>query len=73
MQNLDERKIDCPYCGENIDVFVEPILNDTGQCDPYGEIRYIEDCFVCCRPITIIVHQDEELGSSITAISENEV
>ena len=73
MQSLDEKKIDCPYCGESIDVFVEPILNDTGHCDPYGETRYIEDCFVCCRPITIIVHQDEELGSSVTAISENEV
>ena len=73
MQSLDEKKIDCPYCGESIDVFVEPILNDTGHCDPYGETRYIEDCFVCCRPITIIVHQDEEYGSSVTAISENEV
>lgn len=73
MQSLDEKKIDCPYCGESIDVFVEPILNDTGHCDPYGETRYIEDCFVCCRPITIIVHQDEEFGSSVTAISENEV
>ena len=73
MQSLDEKKIDCPYCGESIDVFVEPILNDSGHCDPYGETRYIEDCFVCCRPITIIVHQDEEFGSSVTAISENEV
>ena len=73
MQSLDEKKIDCPYCGESIVVFVEPILNDTGHCDPYGETRYIEDCFVCCRPITIIVHQDEEFGSSVTAISENEV
>ena len=73
MQSLDEKKIDCPYCGESVDVFVEPILNDTGHCDPYGETRYIEDCFVCCRPITIIVHQDEEFGSSVTAISENEV
>ena len=73
MQSLDEKKIDCPYCGESIDVFVEPILNDSGHCDPYGETRYIEDCFVCCRPITIIVHQDEEYGSSVTAISENEV
>ena len=73
MQSLDEKKIDCPYCGESIDVFVEPILNDTGHSDPYGETRYIEDCFVCCRPITIIVHQDEEFGSSVTAISENEV
>ncbi len=73
MHSLDEKKIDCPYCGESIDVFVEPILNDSGHCDPYGETRYIEDCFVCCRPITIIVHQDEEFGSSVTAISENEV
>tara|TARA_B100002019_G_C21244345_1_gene587455 strand:+ start:575 stop:796 length:222 start_codon:yes stop_codon:yes gene_type:complete len=73
MRNLDEKKIDCPYCGECIDIFIEPIFNDVGQSDSYEETRYIEDCFVCCRPITIIVHQDEEFGSSVTAISENEI
>jgi hypothetical protein len=36
------RAIDCPYCGEPIEVEIEAA--DEPQ-------RYIEDCQVCCRPI----------------------
>jgi hypothetical protein len=40
MRNLDEKKIDCPYCGECIDIFIEPIFNDVGQSDSYEETKY---------------------------------
>lgn len=36
----------CPYCGERITMLLEP-----GD----GEQDYIEDCEVCCNPITIRV------------------
>ncbi len=36
--------ISCPYCGETFDTFVDA---------EEGETEYIEDCRVCCRPITI--------------------
>jgi len=36
--------VSCPYCGE-----VFPLQIDTSQ----GEHTMIEDCSVCCRPITL--------------------
>ncbi|MFU8789830.1 MAG: CPXCG motif-containing cysteine-rich protein [Methylobacter sp.] len=44
---MDEITIDCPYCGETIDVLI----------DSYGE--YYEDCSVCCAPILFIVFEDD--------------
>ena len=37
-----EEKIYCPYCGEKYKVLVH--YNEE-------EEHYIEDCYVCCRPI----------------------
>jgi len=42
--NQVETSIQCPYCGENIDILLDPSV-------PQQE--YIEDCQVCCRPIII--------------------
>lgn len=36
------RTVQCPYCGEWIEIQI-----DTSA----GEQAYIEDCSVCCRPI----------------------
>ncbi len=36
----------CPYCGESIELVV-----DIAE----GDAEYIEDCEVCCRPMTVIV------------------
>ena len=45
---LETRNIQCPYCGEIIQVLV-----DTST----GTDRYWEDCQVCCRPMafTLVV------------------
>lgn len=43
---LEIQKAHCPYCGEPIDLVIDPSV-------PQQE--YIEDCFVCCRPITVSV------------------
>ena len=62
---LETKKIRCPYCGERIDVVVDPSAGDYQQ--------YIEDCFVCCRPITLTVTTDFESSElSVYAASENE-
>lgn len=50
---LPTADIQCPYCGERIEVIVD---------DSAGDQRYIEDCQVCCRPITIVVSIDDEDG-----------
>lgn len=41
---LEEWNDACPYCGEPISLTLDP----SG-----GDQRYIEDCWVCCRPIEV--------------------
>ncbi len=42
----DTQRSDCPYCGELIELVVDHSMADQ---------QYIEDCEVCCRPISIHV------------------
>lgn len=55
-------EIQCPYCGEQIEVFIDASID---------EQTYIEDCTVCCRPIelTVIIVDGEP---SIFARRDNE-
>jgi hypothetical protein len=46
MQLVVETEITCPHCGE-----VFPLQIDTSQ----AEQSLIEDCTVCCRPITLTI------------------
>ena len=41
---LDSVFITCPYCGERF----ETLVDASG-----GDAEYVEDCQVCCRPITL--------------------
>ena len=43
---LRERSIQCPYCGETINILID---------DSVPQQNYIEDCQVCCRPINFNV------------------
>jgi transcription elongation factor Elf1 len=49
MPSLEERDIQCPYCGESISVLVDS--SEAGA-------EYVEDCQVCCRPIEFSVFED---------------
>ena len=49
MSVLEERDIQCPYCGESIGVLIDP--------DEAGT-EYVEDCQVCCRPIEFALFED---------------
>jgi hypothetical protein len=60
---LDSHRIDCPYCGETIEILLDPSL---------PEQSYIEDCQVCCRPITLHVSVDADGVAQVTARAENE-
>jgi hypothetical protein len=44
MEGEEEQFFQCPYCFSPISMVVETY---------YGKQEYIEDCEVCCRPITI--------------------
>jgi len=49
MERQIEKTIRCPYCGESIEVLIDPSLEQQ---------NYIEDCQVCCRPIIFNVSVD---------------
>jgi hypothetical protein len=52
----------CPYCGEKIVVIVDQSVLQQ---------EYIEDCSVCCRPITLTVSVGAD-GVELSARHENE-
>ena len=51
MSVLEERDIQCPYCGESIGVLIDP--GEAGT-------EYVEDCQVCCRPIEFALSEDRD-------------
>lgn len=62
MNALTAVAVQCPYCWETIEVLV-----DCSQ----GEQQYIEDCSVCCRPITLVVTMTTA-GPQVLAYPEDE-
>jgi hypothetical protein len=63
MELLTEETVSCPYCGEAIEVLIDN--QNAGQ-------QYIEDCQVCCKPITFIVVVDSVGNLSVSVRDENE-
>jgi hypothetical protein len=63
MQSLEQQAVSCPYCGEAIDVLIDH--QDAGD-------QYIEDCQVCCRPITFSVSVDPSGHLSVSVRDEND-
>ncbi len=49
--SLETLDVQCPYCGETIEIDVEP-MEDSQE--------FIEDCTVCCRPIQFETRTDDE-------------
>lgn len=63
MQPVQELGTNCPYCGEPISLLVE--------CGQIGH-SHIEDCQVCCRPITVRVSTDPEDALHIEVRAEDD-
>jgi hypothetical protein len=63
MRELLETTVSCPYCGEPLDVLLDPSV-------PHQE--YIEDCQVCCRPIIFDVSVPGDGDVSVFVRSESE-
>lgn len=59
---LEEKRVNCPYCGEDFTSVIN--TEDIGN-------SYIEDCFICCRPITFIVQQDHDGDLHVETRDEN--
>lgn len=63
MEYLSEHVVGCPYCGEALEVLIDH--QDAGQ-------EYIEDCQVCCKPITFNVTVDAMGNLSVSVRDEND-
>lgn len=63
MDALTQQRVDCPYCGESIDVLID--TQDAGQ-------QYIEDCQVCCRPIVFHLSISVDGSLSLSVHDEND-
>ena len=60
---LEDVSVTCPYCWEPI-----PLELDLSA----GSQTYIEDCSVCCRPITVLLRVDDEGGFEVETRTEDE-
>jgi len=63
MSLLENCYIQCPYCWEQIELSIE---------DAIEEQHYIEDCQVCCNPISITVNSVPGSPARVEARQENE-
>ena len=63
MNKLYEKSVSCPYCGENIEVLLDPSVQHQ---------NYIEDCQVCCRPIIFDVTVDQSGEALVSVMSESD-
>ena len=45
----DEFIVTCPYCGEQVDIYIEPDVRGS----------FVQDCEVCCNPWRIDVSRTD--------------
>lgn len=43
---VDHFFVQCPYCGESVEIYVEPDVRGS----------FVQDCEVCCNPWRVTVH-----------------
>ena len=61
--DLCSHSVQCPYCWQSFEIVVDP-------SEPSQE--YIEDCFVCCRPIVMQVQIEHTGEVWVNALAEDE-
>jgi Cysteine-rich CPXCG len=49
----DEFLVTCPFCGEQVEIYVEPDVNGS----------FVQDCEVCCNPwrVHVLLEDDERV------------
>ncbi len=57
-----EHNITCPFCWQVLDILIDPY-----QESEFEHFDYIEDCQVCCNPISILVFHDADGGLQVKA------
>jgi hypothetical protein len=56
-----EAVVDCPYCGESIELTLDP---GSGP-----EQDYVEDCEICCQPWQVTVRYDDEGHADVSVVA----
>jgi hypothetical protein len=46
----DEFEVTCPYCGEQVTIYVEPDVRGS----------FVQDCEVCCNPWEMTITRDRD-------------
>ena len=76
MAFLEETTTNCPYCGERLELLIEPLANielgDVVAMEGQEISEYTEDCQVCCRPIIIRIMLSADGTQLVSALTENE-
>ncbi len=57
------KTVDCPYCGETFDTLI-----DSSE----GDSEYIEDCQICCSPITFRCQLLNDGELNVQTFNEND-
>ena len=60
---METVQVTCPYCGESIELVIDSSL--TFQ-------KYIEDCEVCCQPISVVATVSENGEISVNVYQEDD-
>jgi len=59
----DEFQVTCPYCGEEVDIYLEPDVTGT----------FVQDCEICCNPWLVRVSgRDEYRAVEVTRADGSE-
>jgi cysteine-rich CPXCG protein len=62
-QVSDEFLVTCPFCGEQVEIYVEPDVNGS----------FVQDCEVCCNPWRVHVSgRDEDRAVHVTRADGSE-
>jgi hypothetical protein len=62
MEMLQTVLLQCPYCGEQIEIMVDCSV---------AQQEYVEDCNVCCSPMVISVAATDDGEIDVEARMEN--
>jgi hypothetical protein len=54
--------VQCPYCAQSFEVLVD--------CSVAHQ-EYIEDCEVCCRPVSLVIDVSDDGDATVQTIGED--
>lgn len=64
LESATESSVRCPYCGEIVEVTLDPGGGSVQQ--------YVEDCEVCCQPWNVSVRFEPDGSAKVSVFAQNE-